>query len=65
MRLYCISPDCSYHDECSKSINRLRGQPCWDVMADLSGVCRRYIGWVYEQIGEIDENSSWQEEQHD
>lgn len=31
-------------------------------MADFSGVCRKYIGWVYEQIGEMGENSSWKEE---
>lgn len=64
-RRYCISPDCPYHDECSKSINRLRGQEGWAVMADLSGVCRKYIGWVYEQIGEMDKNSGRKEEQHD
>lgn len=57
MRRYCISPDCPYHSACEKSINRLRGQEGWAVMADLSGVCRKYIGWVYEQVGKIDENS--------
>lgn len=49
-RRYCISLDCPYHDECSKSINRLRGQWGWAVMVDFSGVCRKYIGWVYEEV---------------
>lgn len=59
---YCVSPDCPYHDERSNSINRLRGHQGWTAMADLSGVCRKYIGWVYEKIGKIDENSSWKED---
>ena len=43
MRRYCTSPDCPYHGECNKSLTRLRGQQ----------------GWVYEQIGEMDENSKY------
>lgn len=62
VRSYCTSLDCPYHDECSKSINRLRGQEGWAVMADLSGVCRKYIGWVYKQEGKMDENSLTREE---
>lgn len=65
MRRYCVSPDCPYHDERSKSVTKLRGQCGWAAMVDFSGVCRKYIGWVYEQIGEIDKNSSWKEAQHD
>lgn len=57
MRRYCVSPDCSYHTECKKSINQLRGQEGWAVIADLSGVCRKYIGWVYEEVSRIDANS--------
>lgn len=57
MRRYCVSLDCPYHAECKKSINRLRGQEGWAVMADLSGVCRKYIGLVYEEVGRIDANS--------
>ena len=49
-RRYCVSPDCPYHSACGKSINRLRGQEGWARMADLSGVCREYIGWVYEEV---------------
>ena len=47
---YIVSPDCPYHGECSKSIARLRGQWGWAAMVDLSGVCRKYIGWVYKKI---------------
>lgn len=65
MRRYCASPDCPYHDECNKSLTRLRGQEGRARTADLSGVCRKYIGWVYEQIGEMDKNSGWKEAQHD
>ena len=43
MRRYCTSPNCPYHGECNKSLTRLRGQQ----------------GWVYEQIGEMDENSKY------
>lgn len=57
----CISPDCPYHPECGKSINRLRGQKGWAVMADLSGMCRKYIGWVYELVSEMNKNSKYQE----
>lgn len=62
MKRYCVSPDCIFHDECSKSIKRLHRLRRWALMADFSGVCRKYIGWVYEQIGEMGENSSWKEE---
>lgn len=65
MKRYCVSPDCPYHNECNKSINQLRGQEGWAVMADMSGVCRRYIGWVYEEIGEIDRNSETRQERQD
>ena len=37
MRSYCTSLDCPYHDECSKSVTRLRGQWGWAVMVDFSG----------------------------
>lgn len=64
-RSYCTSLDCPYHDECSKSVTRLRGQWGWAAMVDFSGVCRKYIGWVYEQIGEMDKNSGRKEEQYE
>lgn len=59
MRRYCVSPDCPYHAECSKSLTRLREQDGWAVMADLSGVCRKYIGWVYELVSEMDKKSNY------
>ena len=65
MRSYCTSLDCPYYDECNKSVARLRGRWGWAAMVDLSGVCRKYIGWVYEQIVEMDKNSGWKEAQHD
>jgi hypothetical protein len=54
---YCVSPDCPYHGECEKSINWFGGNPYWAKMVDMSGVCRKYIGWVYEEVSKIDGNS--------
>lgn len=59
MRRYCTSPDCPYHGECNKSLTRLRGQEGWAVMADFSGVCLKYIGWVYEEANKKNADTEW------
>ena len=47
---WCVSEDCPSED-CRIHVRQCKAKPGELVsMADFSGVCRYYIGWVLEQI---------------
>ena len=47
---WCVSKDCPSED-CRIHIRQCKAEPGELVsMADFSGQCRYYIGWVLEQI---------------
>ena len=49
---YCASADCP-SAECKIKVNNNKFQPGEIIsMADFSGVCRFYIGWLVDQVSE-------------
>jgi len=55
---WCVSADCPFDLDCERHVRNCIESGLVS-MADLSGVCRRYIGWVLMELesgGEIDKH---------
>ena len=53
-KIYCVNGKCPYKD-CNRSALTLKNEPDKSKKvntANLGGICRRYVYWVANQIGE-------------
>lgn len=48
--VYCTCRECPWSD-CERHLSRLKGrnEKTWVSVANMGGVCRRYIDWLVER----------------